>query len=140
MPKVDFYLLENPENTAVLLTVCRLCEKAYDQQKTVYIQTTSKHDAELLDKLLWTYNDISFLPHGLSPAKMPIIIAYSDSSPSEKYDILVNLTQNTPTFFNQFQRVIEVVSGEETQRQAARLRYRFYRDNQCELHSHQLQK
>ncbi len=140
MPKVDFYLLENRENTSVFLTVCRLCEKAYDQQKTVYIQTASKQDAELLDKLLWTYNDITFLPHGIAPAKTPIIIAHFDSLPSENYDILVNLTQNTLAFFNQFQRVIEVVSGEETQRQAARLRYRFYRDNQCELQSHQLQK
>lgn len=140
MPKVDFYLLQNPENTAVFLTVCRICEKAYDQQKSVYIQTATQQDAELLDKLLWTYNDTSFLPHSLAPAKTPIIIAHSDSPPSDNYDILINLTQNILAFFNQFQRVIEVVSGEETHRQAARLRYRFYRDNQCELQSHQLQK
>jgi DNA polymerase-3 subunit chi len=139
MPKVDFYLLENPDFNATILTVCKLCEKAYDQQKTVFIYTRSQLDAEKIDKLLWTYSDTSFLPHAIVPQKAVISIGFG-SPPSEKYDILLNLTLETPDFFKLFDRVIEVISGEPTERQAARERYRFYRDNQCELNSHQLQK
>lgn len=138
MPKVDFYLLQNPENTAVFLMVCRLCEKAYDHQKTVCIKTKNKQEAETLDTLLWTYRDISFLPHSLEPAKSPIIITYSDSLPTESYDILLNLTSTAPQGFDRFNRIIEVISGEATERLSARERYRFYRDHQCELQSHQL--
>ena len=140
MPNVDFYLLENPHFDAVNLTTCKLCEKAFGQEKSVFIYARSKSDADQLDKMLWTYNDISFLPHAVIPAKAPILIGFSGSSPTDKYDILINLTLETPSFFNQFERIIEVVSGESMERQAARERYRFYRDNQCELKSHQLQK
>lgn len=140
MPKVDLYLLENPDFNAVMLTVCKLCEKAYDQQKSVFIYTRNQQDAEKLDKLLWTYSETTFLPHSLLPAKSPILIGFSDSTPPSNYDILLNLTLETPVFFKLFNRVIEVISGEPTERQAARERYRFYRDNQCELQSHQLQK
>ncbi|HEV2614112.1 MAG TPA: DNA polymerase III subunit chi [Gammaproteobacteria bacterium] len=140
MPTVDFYLLENPSSDAVNLTTCKLCEKAYEQQKTVFIYSKTKQDAENLDKLLWTYNDISFIPHALIPAKTPILIGFSGSPPPANYDILINLTSESPSFFNQFNRVIEVVSGDAAEKQVAREKYRFYRDNQCELKSHQLQK
>jgi len=142
MPKVDFYLLESLGFDGVYNTVCKLSEKAYEQQKTVLIYVRSKSEAEHLDKLLWTYSETSFLPHALIPQKTPISIGFLDGELPfpQKYDILLNLTLKTPEFFNQFDRVIEVVSGEPTERQAARERYRFYRDNQCELNSHQLQK
>jgi DNA polymerase-3 subunit chi len=142
MPKVDFYLHEKPDFNAVMLTVCKLCEKAYGQQKTVLIYVRDQKDAETLDKLLWTYNDVSFLPHAILPQKACISIGFHDqkSEEVEKHDILLNLTLKVPDFFKHFERIIEVVSGEPTERQAARERYRLYRDNQCELNSHQLQK
>lgn len=147
MPKVDFYLLENPAISAVMMTACKLCEKAYGQQKTVYIYTKTPKEADILDKLLWTYNDISFLPHGINLPQTPLLITHEETPENiiathhlNNYDILLNLTLKTPHFFSQFQRIIEIISGDPIDRQAARERYRFYRDNQCELNSHQLQK
>ena len=41
-------------------------------------------------------------------------------------NVLINLHDTTPTFFSRFERLIEIVSLDSTDQDAARLRWRFY--------------
>ncbi|RDJ93817.1 DNA polymerase III subunit chi, partial [Lacticaseibacillus rhamnosus] len=41
-------------------------------------------------------------------------------------------------FFSRFQRLVEIVGTDASDRQAARERYRFYRDRGYEIRTHQL--
>lgn len=141
--RVDFYLLKSPHHDALHSTLCRLVEKAYGQQHQIFIYCKNEKEAQEIDNLLWTYRDISFLPHGIIQSahdnpKTPISISSSLEPNKDFNDILLNLTNTVPTFFRQFQRVIEIIPNSTDIKIQARENYRLYREQGCELHSHQL--
>jgi DNA polymerase-3 subunit chi len=53
--------------------------------------------------------------------------------------VLINLSNDVPPYFSRFKRVAELVSGEASQRSAARERYRFYKDRGYTLNTHEIQ-
>jgi DNA polymerase-3 subunit chi len=52
--------------------------------------------------------------------------------------VLINLTQEVPEFFFQYQRVAEIVANDEEAKVLGRKRYCFYRDKQWEMKTHQI--
>lgn len=144
MTKVDFYILNDPNADARARTACKITEKAYQQQLKVYIHTTSASEAKAMDDLLWTYRAGSFLPHCLKQSQtpeilrsVPILIGHADD-PLDQRQVLLNLTNDVPLFFSQFDRVAEVVGMGENDRDEGRKRYRFYKDRGYELATHEL--
>ena len=87
---------------------------------------------------LWTFRDISFVPHQLykGSENTPVLIAFENPPPVK--DVLVNLTKEVPAFFNHFSRIIEIVSNSADAVANSREKYRIYRKNDCELFSHDL--
>ncbi len=139
--RIDFYLLESNQNEARLLIACRLLEKAYTRGHKVYVLCNNQHDAELIDELLWTFKEESFIPHNLQgegPEPPPPIQIGYDKVPRGFNDILLNLTPQVPAFYTQFKRVIELVINEEEAKEQSRANYRNYRAQGCELYTHQV--
>ena len=66
MARVDFYILAQSDERARHVLACKLAEKAWRLDNTVYIHTRDRSDAESIDELLWTFRDGSFVPHGLA--------------------------------------------------------------------------
>ena len=139
--RVDFYLIATDEAQARWLLACRLLEKAYSKGHRVYVHCANQHDAELLDELLWTFRDDSFIPHHLQgegpEPPPPVQIGYA-REPRGFNDILLNLTDEIPAFFTRFKRVIELVSNVESEREQSRVRYKRYRAQGCELSVHEM--
>jgi DNA polymerase-3 subunit chi len=52
--------------------------------------------------------------------------------------VLVNLCPECPPVFSRFERLIEIVSLDEAERDLARARFRFYRDRGYDIHTHDL--
>lgn len=142
-PRVDFYLLADEAVTNRLVTACRLIEKAYHAGHHIYVHTEDAEQANQLDTMLWTFRDISFVPHALydieSAELSPIRIGYN-LKPTDAHDLLINLTLTVPDYYQQFRRIIEIVDNNETVKQQARTNYKIYKQADCELHSHQLEK
>ena len=140
MSRVDFYVL--PENSSAERFACAIANKAWQQGHAVYIQTSSKEAAGTMDDLLWTFNDISFLPHAITesgqiPAER-VVIGWHDQPPGN-YEVLINLTGEIPSAIEKFSRIVEIVAGDNRQRDQARKRYRSYRERGYELHIHTLE-
>ena len=139
--RIDFYLLSDDQPNAFWLVACRLLEKAYLKGHRVFVYCDNKQDAELLDELLWTFKDDSFIPHNLEgegPEPPPAIhIGYS-KEPRGFNDILLNATSQIPSFYSKFKRVIELVSNDEVKKEQSRARYKEYRVKGCELFIHSL--
>lgn len=140
MPRVDFYVL--PENSSAERFACTIANKAWQQGHTVYIQTASREVAGTMDDLLWTFNDISFLPHAvIESGKTPmerVVIGWQDQPPGN-YEVLINLTAEIPSATERFARIVEIVAGDSRQKDQARKRYKGYREQGCELHNHTLE-
>jgi DNA polymerase-3 subunit chi len=121
---------------------CRLLRKAYRSGAKAVV--TAEPDLLLqLDQLLWRYSATEFLPHCRSDsssqmmAATPIWLADQlDACPSGCG--LINLGQQVPGDFERFERFLEVASSEESDRLAARNRWKYYRDRGYSLKRHEL--
>lgn len=143
MTRVDFYLTPASSEQQRLLTACRLAEKAYQLGHHVFIYADKAEQVQQLDDMLWTFRAGSFLPHTNSDAEdvaaYPVVIG-TQHRDEAAHDVMINLAENIPDCFSRFERVAEVVSGIEEERQAARNRFKFYRDRGYELETHELKK
>ncbi len=141
MTRVDFYIVENSDPNSRVLTACRLAEKAYSLDHHIYIHTANPSQTNELDDLLWTYRAGSFIPHQCAAAEnepdCPVLIGHVDA-PENRNQVLINLDTAVPMFFSRFERVVEIVNQEETLRQQARERFKFYRDRGYDLQTHNL--
>jgi DNA polymerase-3 subunit chi len=141
MTEIDFYILKDKAPQGGMQFTCRLAEKIFKDGHQVYINTASEQQLRQLDDLLWSFRQGSFLPHAVyksnAPETTPILLGHA-TEPDGPSDVLVNLAEDIPAFFSRFSRVTELVSGDDAQRDAARTRYRFYKDRGYTVRSHQL--
>lgn len=140
--RVDFYLLKSALLADCRIIACRLIEKAYQQGHYIFVYTNSLEDAEYFDELLWSFRDDSFLPHqvfygGQPDINSPILISHLEP-PEIQHDVLINLSSSMPTFYQRFNRILEIVPNEDNAKQQARANYRNYQKAECELKTHNL--
>ncbi len=140
--RVDFYLLSQSASEARMQVACRLLEKTYLHNHSAYIICKSKEHAIDLDQMLWTYKDASFIPHSLqgelTEFYVPLQIGCLEDSPQSSYNILFNLTDEIPIYYQQFSRIIEIIPNDEQIKSMSRRRYHDYRSQQCSLYVHSL--
>lgn len=136
--RVDFYLLNQSVPDGKLRTACRLSKKVVSGGLTAYIRTGDTEQAGRLDDLLWTFEDIGFIPHRLDgdegdPAPVLIGCAPPRENPP---DLLIALGGNMPDHFQVYKRIAEVVDATDEDRRSARQRYKHYKDHGCKLDTH----
>lgn len=139
MTQVDFYVMSGGDIEDSLNVACRLAEKAL-QRGNVYMHTGGQEQTQLLDEKLWSFRSDSFLPHEIEPSEAsqaPIFVGH-DHPPDEFNDILINLSLTIPGFHGRFARLLEVVPGEHSAREACRNNYAFYRDRGYPLNKHDI--
>lgn len=140
MTRVDFYVLT--DQTSVEQFACILVNKVIRQGMDIHIHTDSKQFATRLDELLWTFRDISFIPHALTDDQgqgaVPVTIGWPDQSVMTD-QVLINLGSDIPNIAPNFDRIIEIVSVDEDSRARSRGHFRQYREQGFDLHSHDLE-
>ena len=135
MTRIDFHSnVSNP-----LLYACRLVRKAYTNQVKVAI-TVPTDMLEKLDEMLWTFSQIDFIPHCYATSQnavhtQVVLATETDLDKLPHYQVLINLSEQIPTLFARFERLLEIISTAESERVAGRERYRFYRDRGYPLQS-----
>lgn len=140
MTQVDFYILEQPDSPSRPLMACRVADKAFRNGHRVYVLANDGQQVAELDQLMWTFSQGSFTPHEtysgtIENEQTPILIGTGEA-PDSWHDILITLREDVPPFFSRFERVIEIVDQDESQKKNARDRFRFYRDRGYALQSH----
>lgn len=127
MTRIDFYQL-NPERTSYDRVICQLCQKAYENGQLTLLLTQNPQQSEHLDNRLWTYTDDSFLPHdrGETGDLITPILINDNPDPDGERQLLINLCATVPSYFAQFERVIELVTEEN--KTQARAHYSYYKE------------
>ena len=113
--------------------LCRLVRKARRSGARLVI-TGERAQLDQLDRLLWTFDPLEFLPHwkGRSAADLPPRLADTPTLLLDQVQdvpqaqVLINLREQVPPGFESFGRVIEIVSRDGPDRDAARERWRTY--------------
>ncbi|MCM2252294.1 MAG: DNA polymerase III subunit chi [Ramlibacter sp.] len=112
---------------------CRLLRKAVASGAKVVV-TGEPALLRELDLALWTFAPLEFLPHCVLGAGAPAVLAASpvvlaDSARSTPHQhVLLNLGGGVPEGFERFERLIEVVTVDDDDRQQGRRRWKHYAD------------
>ncbi|CAM3915198.1 DNA polymerase III subunit chi [Pseudomonas reidholzensis] len=141
MSQVDFYVLPTDSLSARLDFACKLCEKAWRLGHRVYLHCQDAAQRAELDQRLWQFKGEAFVPHDLAEAQADAAVALGlGDDPGSHTDLLINLGGKVPGFVGRFQRVAEIVVEAPAIREAARERFRFYREQGYALQNHRLQR
>ena len=139
MSRVDFYLLS--DESGMYKFACIMASKAWSAGNHVYMYAETEDTAKKLDDLLWTFRDISFVPHEIynetENNEVPITIGFGNHFPNHS-QVMINLDYKIPEFAEKFSRIIEIVENNEKNKKVARQRYRQYKENDYEIHDHKI--
>jgi DNA polymerase-3 subunit chi len=124
-----------------LRVACVLTAKAFGGGRRVSVFAPDGNTARHFDQMLWGFQPLAFVPHVAagSPlaAETPVVIGSRlDALPAD--DVLINLGDDLPDGFERFSLVIEVVGPTDPERQAARGRFRRYKEQGHALSAHDL--
>ena len=129
-----FYIIKESEK--LNQAICQVIKHFYKNKYNILVNTQDDNQIEDLDSLLWTFEQISFIPHltdkdlGL-PA--PILLCNKVALPKTFYlspfKVLFNLNQDIPNDCEDFEKIIEFVLPEESQKTISREHYLFYKNN-----------
>lgn len=157
MPQVEFYSIESqsdskPDSTSdstsekkpsklPIAHIVEVITRGYRKGQKIFVHTESKYQAEMLDEKLWTQDPKSFLPHQLvgedENTKPPIEIGYGQN-PTIRADILINLADNVPDFYQPMKWIFEYAYGDDDKKEKARAKFRFYRQQNCMINHRKL--
>jgi DNA polymerase-3 subunit chi len=136
---IDFYFNAGDR----FQVACRLAGKVVAQKKRMLIYAPEPEAASRIDKMLWTWPAIGFVPHCALhdplAGETPVLIA-PELEEAPQCELLLNLGAETPPHFERFERLLEIVPVEEAERQAGRDRYRFYQARGYQISNHDLAK
>ncbi len=114
---------------------CRLVRKAVRKGTTVAVSAPTD-TLRRFDQALWAFEPLEFIAHATVRAGQPIdarlartpvwLVPPGATPPST--EVLVNLGPDLVPGFEHYRRVIEIVGTDPAQAQAARQRWRLYKD------------
>ena len=131
MERADFYVLEGSDARERLKFACRVIDKAFGAEQHVLVWLDDAAALQSFDDLLWTFAQDSFVPHEPVGAEStwedsPVLLSCS-AAPPAGVDVLINLSGAVPPAAQGAARVIEIIDGDPTRRQAGRERFKHYR-------------
>ncbi|PCJ95564.1 MAG: DNA polymerase III subunit chi [Hyphomicrobiales bacterium] len=135
MAEILFYHLQSQPLDEVLPG---LLERSLERSWKVIIKSGSPQYLDELDALLWTYQEESFLPHGIADgsendAKQPILLLLEDSAATSA-DVLFLVHGAAMPDDLPYQRVVLIFDGqEELALQNARMQWKSLRDSEHDI-------
>ena len=134
----NFYSLNKNHNLD--LCICRYVKHLFKKESRIIV-ITSDDELEKLDKLLWTFEQNSFLPHKIykdgDKADTPILLSslnYMDSSKIfNKYKWIIN-NLSTALLINPIDvNIYEFVEDDENKKKISRKKYSDYKKHNFTL-------
>ncbi|WKB52947.1 DNA polymerase III subunit chi [Eleftheria terrae] len=116
-----------------LAYACRLLRKAYRSDASVGVVGPAALLGEL-DRALWCFDPLEFLPHAATRqaegrlGRHTRVWLAARAAEVPHHAVLVNLGGEVPEGFERFDRLIEVVSNDESDRLSGRQRWKHYAD------------
>ena len=131
MPRADFYLIAKPRFLEKpLLLVCELARKACDSGQPLLILAASAQQADILDELLWEFDEDAYIPHQIAGTdeddELTPVLIVPPAFESPLRPLVLNLRSEAVQ--GSVERVLEVVPAEQSAREPLRERWKQYKD------------
>ena len=121
----------------------RLLRKALAGHARVAV-TGDADTLSALDSALWQMSPVDFVAHCTSDgeahvlARSPIVLLMDGAALAPHREVLLNLGAAVPAGFERFERLIDIVTGDEADRLDARTRWRHYAERGYAITRHDM--
>lgn len=123
MTRIEFYFNADSKSRAA----CQLVARALERRLRVLIYAPDETVARGVEEALRALPAIHSALGPESGEAAPVLIS-GEADAASHDEVLLNLHDGAPRHFSRYRQVIEVVARAEDDRQAARERFRYYRD------------
>lgn len=141
MTEIDFHF-NTPDKVHY---ACRLLRKAVGARGARVVVVAPPAVIDAIDSALWQLSAVDFVAHcraSAEPAvlsRSPVVLMDGDAGALPHQQVLLNLASEIPAGFERFERLIDIVTDDEDDRQSARIRWRHYADRGYAITRHQFQ-
>jgi DNA polymerase-3 subunit chi len=138
--RIDFYKLNGQNRTSISRFCCQLADKVVKMGNPVYVKTKDETETRLMDDIMWTFSDSSFLPHDVQGATVdpdaPVVIGHTASATAGY--LLINLSDELPEDRDNYERIAEIINDTPQTLQQGRARYAAYKKQTYPLYYHEI--
>tara|TARA_B100000579_G_C22835686_1_gene858600 strand:+ start:1735 stop:2178 length:444 start_codon:yes stop_codon:yes gene_type:complete len=136
MTRVEFFIWPLCKKRYHDLAICNLISSIYRSEGSLTVLIEDTKERERFDHLLWTFEQTSFIPHGVDNT-YPVELT-SDAFKAKK-NILMNLGPSCPMEPEKFEIIVETAGHDESTRSEARLKFKKYKGHGIEISSHKIE-
>ncbi len=136
--RIQFYNIQGTSNSTK--AICKIINKYYKQGYKIAVISDNDDIISSLDKDLWTFEQISFVPHciinNLDSDCNVILISkddIKDKSYLRDFDVIMNLSDDLCDFQYENKIYLEVVTSNDKQKDRARDKYKYYKSLKMKL-------
>ena len=133
--QVHFFILNKSNDLEK--SICQIIKIYYKQKYKIVVKTNDKTLLSNLDAMLWTFEQISFIPHCTRDNfdKDASVLLCDDKYDydADNYNVLFNLNMEEKEKNNDFQIIIEIVTQNKSQKDYAREKYTYYKNNNLDI-------
>ncbi len=136
--RIQFYNIQGTSNSTK--AICQIINKYYKQGYKIAVISDNDDIISSLDKDLWTFEQISFVPHciinNLDSDCNVILISkddIKDKSYLRDFDVIMNLSDDLCDFQYENKIYLEVVTSNDKQKDRARDKYKYYKNLKMKL-------
>ncbi len=125
-----------------LRMACAVVQKHYSAGRRLVVYTQDAQRLSHFDRLLWGFEATAFVPHVMADdplaANTPVVLSTTLAEPvfQDGQNWLINLDLHCPPEADRYPRILEIVSGHDEDKRAARERWRQYQADGHTLHAH----
>lgn len=129
-----------------LRMACDVVRKHYEKGRRLVVYSSDASLLQRFDLMLWGFEATAFVPHVLADdalaAQTPVLLTDKEFDPagSDPAPWLLNLDAHCPPAADRYERILEIVSHDESSVQAARERWRRYKSEGYDLHAHDVSR
>ena len=140
-PEIQFVITQDDN----LTKISELINFYYKNKNKIIVLFNSQKECELLDESLWSYDNISFIPHNIysnnNMSLSPVLIANKSLIPQiTKYNMLINFSDIVLSQYSSIDKIIEIVMPDTEKKAISRSHYKFYKMNGIEVTTHNLEE
>ncbi len=139
-PRIDFYKLNGQNRTSISRFCCQLADKVVKMGNHVFVKTKDETETRLIDDIMWTFSDSSFLPHAVQgiteDADAPVVIGHTAAATTAY--LLINLSDELPEDRDNYERIAEIINDSPQTLQQGRARYASYKKQAYPLYYHEI--
>ena len=109
-----FYILNKAEDLKI--SACKIIKEYYKKKYKIFVSSRSDDLVNELNNLLWTFEQLSFIPHCTTKnydKNSPILLSGKDSFPKtinlKEYDVWLNLDDEMEENYTDFEIILEFI-------------------------------